>query len=67
MMPSSSRTPRIVPYGADETVYLVVDRFQSGRVYRETEVERTPTPARTGFASGMFITALAQPHGGTRN
>jgi hypothetical protein len=32
----------VVPYGADETVYLVVDRFGSqGSVYRETEVERT--------------------------
>jgi hypothetical protein len=26
---------------ADQTVYLVIDRFSSGRVYRETEVERT--------------------------
>lgn len=34
-------TPRIVPYGADETAYVVVDRFDSGSVYRETEVERT--------------------------
>ena len=40
-MASSSRTSRIVPYGADQTAYLVVDRFQSGSVYRETEVERT--------------------------
>jgi hypothetical protein len=31
-----------VPYGADQTVYLVVDRFSGlGTVYRETEVERT--------------------------
>ena len=32
-----------VPYGADQTVYLVVDRFgkPGGGVYRETEVERT--------------------------
>jgi hypothetical protein len=30
-----------VPYGGDETVYLVVDRLGSYRVYRETEVERT--------------------------
>jgi hypothetical protein len=29
-----------VPYGADQTVYLVVDRVGDGRVYRETEVER---------------------------
>ena len=31
-----------MPYGADQTVYLVVDRFGGlGSVYRETEVERT--------------------------
>ncbi len=39
-MPSTSRSPKIVPYGADETVYLVVDSFRTGTVYRETEVER---------------------------
>ena len=26
-MPSTGCTPRIVPYGADQTVYLVIDRF----------------------------------------
>ena len=31
----------IVPYGADQTVYLVIDRFGVlGSVYTETEVER---------------------------
>jgi hypothetical protein len=40
-MPSIAWTPRIVPYGADQTVYLVIDRFRGlGTVYRETEVER---------------------------
>jgi hypothetical protein len=39
-MPSTGWSPKIVPYGADETVYLVVDSFRSGTVYRETEVER---------------------------
>lgn len=34
-------SPGTVPYGADQTVYLVVDRLGSGRVYRETEVERS--------------------------
>jgi hypothetical protein len=39
-MPSIGWTPRIVPYGADQTVYLVIDRFGVlGSVYRE--VERT--------------------------
>jgi hypothetical protein len=41
-MPRTAWTPRIVPYGADQTVYLVIDRFSGlGTVYRETEVERT--------------------------
>jgi len=41
-MPSIGWTPRIVPYGADQTLFLVVDRFgRHGSVYRETEVERT--------------------------
>jgi hypothetical protein len=34
-------TPGVVPYGADQTVYLVVDSFGAlGSVYRETELER---------------------------
>jgi hypothetical protein len=40
-MPSAAWNPRIVPYGADQTVYLVIDRFGGlSTVYRETEVER---------------------------
>jgi hypothetical protein len=36
-----SWTPGVVPYGADQTVYLVVDSFGArGSVYRETEIER---------------------------
>ena len=41
-MPRSGWTPTIVPYGADQTAYIVVDSFgTNGNVYRETEVERT--------------------------
>ena len=40
-MTMSNWTPRTVPYGADQTVYLVVDRFREASVYRETELERT--------------------------
>jgi hypothetical protein len=42
-MRKSGWQPSSVPYGADETVYLVVDRFRGlgGGIYRETEVERT--------------------------
>jgi len=39
-MPRTGWTPRIVPYGADRTAYLVIDRFRGDTVYRETEVER---------------------------
>jgi hypothetical protein len=54
-MPSSSWTPRIVPYGADQTAYLVVDRFRSGSVYRETEVERTDLETIVSdFLTGQF-------------
>jgi hypothetical protein len=40
-MPRTGWTPGIVPYGADQTAYLVIDRLgRLGSVYRETEVER---------------------------
>ena len=39
-MPRTGWSPNTVPYGADQTAYLVVDRFSSGSVYRETEIER---------------------------
>jgi hypothetical protein len=40
-MPRTGSTPRIVPYGADQTAYLVIGRFGGlGSVYRKTEVER---------------------------
>jgi hypothetical protein len=39
-------TPGAVPYGADQTVYLVVDSFGVlGSVYRETEIERADLEA----------------------
>lgn len=40
-MPYSRWTPRTVPYGADQTTYVVVDRCCGGCVSRETELERT--------------------------
>jgi hypothetical protein len=49
--------PSIVPYGADQTVYLVIDRFGQlgGGVYRETEVERTDLETViTDLTSGQF-------------
>ena len=55
-MPSTGWTPRIVPYGADQTVYLVIDRFGGlGTVYRETEVERADLETMiTDLMSGQF-------------
>ncbi len=55
-MPSTGWTPTTVPYGADQTVYLVVDRFgRLGSVYRETEVERTDLETViTDLMSGQF-------------
>ena len=48
-------SPAIVPYGADQTVYLVVDRVGSGSVYRETEVERTDLETVIDdFLTGQF-------------
>jgi hypothetical protein len=56
-MPASILETRLtVPYGADQTVYLVVDRFdRQGSVYRETEVERTDLESIiSDFISGQF-------------
>lgn len=50
------RTPVTVPYGADETIYLVVDRFgRPGGLDRETEVERPDIETIVAeFMSGRF-------------
>ncbi len=55
-MSSTGWTPRIVPYGADQTIYLVVDRFgQLGSIYRETEVEQTDLETIiTDLMTGQF-------------
>jgi hypothetical protein len=49
-------SPNLVPYGADQTVYLVMDRFgASGSVCREIEVERTDLEVIVGdLISGQF-------------
>ena len=55
-MRGSSWTPTIVPYGADQTVYLVIDRLgRLGSAYRETEIERTDLETIiTDLMSGQF-------------
>ena len=54
-MPRTSWSPRTVPYGADQTAYLVVDRFSSGSVYRETEIERADLETIiSDFITGQF-------------
>ena len=48
-------SPNTVPYGADQTAYLVVDRFSSGSVYRETEIERADLETIiSDFITGQF-------------
>jgi hypothetical protein len=54
-MPKTDWSPGIVPYGADETVYLVVDSFSNGRVYRETEIEKADLETIVGdLLSGQY-------------
>ena len=55
-MPRTGWTPPIVPYGADQTVYLVVDRFGAlGVAYRETHIVRTDLETTiTDLMSGQF-------------
>jgi len=55
-MPGTGWTPGAVPYGADQTAYLVMDRFGGlGSVYRETEVERADLETIiTDLMSGQF-------------
>ena len=54
-MPRTGWSPSTVPYGADQTAYLVVDRFSSGSVYRETEIERSDLETIiSDFMTGQF-------------
>jgi hypothetical protein len=55
-MLSTDGTQRVAPYGADQTVYFVIDRFgKFSSVYRETEVERTDLETViTDLMSGQF-------------
>ena len=55
-MPRSGWSPKLVPYGADQTTYLVVDNVgANGSVYRETEVERTDFETIIAdFVTGQF-------------
>jgi hypothetical protein len=54
-MPRTGWLLSTVPYGADQTVYLVVDRFGSGGIYRETEIERSDLETIIrDFMTGQF-------------
>lgn len=55
-MPRGGWTPVIVPYGADQTIYLVVDRFEPrGGICREIEIERTDIETIVAdFIAGQF-------------
>ena len=55
-MSAADRKPRSVPYGADQTVYIVVDGLgANGTVCRENEVERTELETVIGdLLTGLF-------------
>ena len=54
-MRDTSWSPIIVPYGADQTVYRVVDRLHAGGVDREAEFERTDLATIIGdLMAGQF-------------
>jgi hypothetical protein len=45
----------MVPYGADQTIYIVVDGFSAGKVYRETEIEKADLESIVGdLLSGQY-------------
>ena len=53
--PKTGWSTCIVPSGADQTVYLVVDRYSSGSVHRETEIERSDLETMiSDFMTGKF-------------
>ena len=48
-------SPGTVPYGADETLYVVVDRFFSGSACRVTESEKADLETvLSGLLSGQY-------------
>ena len=54
-MPDIGLSPLGVPYGADQTIYLVVDCIGSGSTCRETEVERPDLDVVTAeLLAGQF-------------
>ena len=54
-MPDTGWSPGTVPYGADQTVYLVVDSVSVGTVYRETEIEKADVETIIGdLLSGQY-------------
>jgi hypothetical protein len=55
-VPTNGLSPSMVPFGADQTVYLVIDRLDArGSADREIEVERTDLETIIGeLMSGQF-------------
>jgi hypothetical protein len=56
VMPTSNRSPCVVPYGADQTVYVVLDRCSvRGGACREIEIERSDLETiLTDLLAGQF-------------
>jgi hypothetical protein len=44
-MPDIGVSPSVVPYGADQTIYLVVDCVGTGKACRESAIERSDLDA----------------------
>jgi hypothetical protein len=54
-MPDIGVSPSVVPYGADQTIYLVVDCIGAGTACRETETERSDLDGViTDLLAGQF-------------
>jgi hypothetical protein len=54
-MPSVGWSPGTVPYGADQTAYLVVDSISVGTGYQETEIEKADLETIVGdLLSGQY-------------
>jgi hypothetical protein len=61
-MPRTGWTPSIVPYGPDQTVYLVVDRFGGlGSVARPKSSGQTSKTSIADLMSGQFNDGVPFP------
>ena len=57
-MPDIGLSPRVVPYGADQTIYLVVDLVVTRGAAKETEMER---PDRDAVLAELLAGQFSAP------